>query len=236
MGGGSRQSKIAINPANPFGRQPLTTTSETFDDHFPNSVNLSISRFSMDIDDIFPGQSPDGGGPTMYNPTVITEVPSLLPSFNESQRPSIMSDKWALPLAQVLTSGTNSPLDYSPNPEAVSPRYVEDVPDLVDFAATSKIVKRKPIGPRPSKVVSDLAAASKRLLGTFDTSNESLKLVGRSSLDMDNTARDHLYHNVTPQADGLYHCPWEKDPNFLCQHKPEKLKCNYEYETYVLFS
>jgi hypothetical protein len=59
------------------------------------------------------------------------------------------------------------------------------------------------------------------------------KLIGRSSLDIDNTARDHyLYHNVTPQADGLYHCPWEKDPNSNCQHKPQKLKCNYEYKLY----
>lgn len=41
------------------------------------------------------------------------------------------------------------------------------------------------------------------------------------------SARDHaLYKNVTPQADGLFHCPWEGQPN--CNHKPEKLKCNYD--------
>jgi hypothetical protein len=41
------------------------------------------------------------------------------------------------------------------------------------------------------------------------------------------SARDHaLYKNAVPQADGLFHCPWEGQPS--CNHKPEKLKCNYE--------
>lgn len=40
-------------------------------------------------------------------------------------------------------------------------------------------------------------------------------------------ARDHpLYRTAFPQSDGLYHCPWEGQSN--CNHKPEKLKCNYE--------
>ncbi len=41
------------------------------------------------------------------------------------------------------------------------------------------------------------------------------------------SARDHfLYKNAYPQADGLFHCPWEGEAT--CNHKPEKLKCNYE--------
>lgn len=41
------------------------------------------------------------------------------------------------------------------------------------------------------------------------------------------SARDHpLYKNAQPQADGLYHCPWEGE--MTCNHKPEKLRCNYE--------
>lgn len=40
------------------------------------------------------------------------------------------------------------------------------------------------------------------------------------------TTRNHpLYHNVSTHADGFYHCPWEGQAG--CQHKPEKLKCNY---------
>ncbi|KAI1003257.1 hypothetical protein K3495_g4948 [Podosphaera aphanis] len=55
------------------------------------------------------------------------------------------------------------------------------------------------------------------------------RINGRQGLELDNTAREHpLYHNVSPQADGFYHCPWEKDPVVSCQHKPEKLKCNYD--------
>ena len=42
------------------------------------------------------------------------------------------------------------------------------------------------------------------------------------------SARDHpLYKDVQPLADGLYHCPWEGTS--VCNHKAEKLKCNYEY-------
>ncbi|KAF6839741.1 C2H2 transcription factor [Colletotrichum plurivorum] len=41
------------------------------------------------------------------------------------------------------------------------------------------------------------------------------------------SARDHpLYKSATPQADGLFHCPWEGESS--CNHKPEKLKCNYD--------
>lgn len=39
--------------------------------------------------------------------------------------------------------------------------------------------------------------------------------------------RDHaLYKQAVPHADGMFHCPWEGDES--CNHKPEKLKCNYE--------
>lgn len=48
--------------------------------------------------------------------------------------------------------------------------------------------------------------------------------------EVDNVARDHPYYQTAAQGpDGLYHCPWETmDPP--CNHKPEKLKCNYEYD------
>ena len=38
---------------------------------------------------------------------------------------------------------------------------------------------------------------------------------------------DPLYKNAYPNlTDGLYHCPFEGTSG--CNHKPEKLKCNYE--------
>ncbi|KAK8007153.1 hypothetical protein PG989_001143, partial [Apiospora arundinis] len=40
-------------------------------------------------------------------------------------------------------------------------------------------------------------------------------------------ARGHqLYKNAAPWADGLFHCPWERQPS--CNHQPAKLKCNYD--------
>ncbi|KAI1268564.1 hypothetical protein F5Y18DRAFT_415270 [Xylariaceae sp. FL1019] len=49
----------------------------------------------------------------------------------------------------------------------------------------------------------------------------------RPSGDGESTARDHpLYKSATLHNDGLFHCPWEGDQN--CNHKPEKLKCNYD--------
>ena len=39
-------------------------------------------------------------------------------------------------------------------------------------------------------------------------------------------AREHQYYSIGPKDDGLYHCPFGNDGD--CQHKPEKLKCNYE--------
>jgi hypothetical protein len=95
---------------------------------------------------------------------------------------------------------------------------------------TGDRVTRKPMGPRHSKVVGDIAAAHSRqqLLGTSDLNEETLKLTSRSSLDDNNAARLHpLYQNVKPGPDGFYHCPWEGQSS--CQHKAEKLKCNYEY-------
>ena len=50
----------------------------------------------------------------------------------------------------------------------------------------------------------------------------------RSNSESSDSARDHyLYKNAACSDDGLYHCPWEGKSQ--CNHKPEKLKCNYEY-------
>jgi hypothetical protein len=41
-----------------------------------------------------------------------------------------------------------------------------------------------------------------------------------------NTARSHEFYSRRPKKDGLYHCPYASEGQ--CDHKPEKLKCNYE--------
>lgn len=196
---------------------------------------------------IIVNQGPVPADSLTYHSGSIIESPTLWDNngieFLDSQRssPTQLEDPWSLPLPQMATSATNSPFQHSPSIDGISPRYVQDLPHLVELApyTTGDRVTRKPIGPRPSKVASDMAAASRRQHfqgnhpGTSEASDESFKFGGRSSLDLDNTARDHfLYQNVTPQADGLYHCPFEKEPGSNCQHKPEKLKCNYEYDPF----
>ena len=141
-------------------------------------------------------------------------------------------EDWVLPPQQMMTSATNSPLNYSPSLKSLCPRYIRDFPDLVDFTPylAGDRSMRKPAGARQSKVISDLASREPRIQGTSEASNESFRMVGRSSLEINNNARDHpLYQNIAPKADGLYHCPWEGQDG--CMHKPQKLKCNYEYDS-----
>jgi len=209
------------------------------------STGPSFAPFTTTAEEAFSftaGSNPLGSqGPVsqepMYNPGTIDSSSMLwddaATNFLDSPGSSPIEPENAWPVApfqQVLTSTTNSPMTYSPSLEGLSPRYVQDFPDLVELPpyTTGDRVTRKPMGPRQSKVASDLAANSRqqRLLGS-DASDDSFRLVGRSALEFDNTARDHpLYHNVTAGPDGLYHCPWEGQPS--CQHKAEKLKCNYE--------
>jgi hypothetical protein len=170
--------------------------------------------------------------------SVIFESPTLWDNGNDfldSRGSSPVLEPWTLPLPQ-MASATNSPLENSPSIEGLSPGYAQDFPDLVElppYTTTGDRVMRKPVGPRPSKVASDMASRHQHLPATSENSITGPSIGGSNLAEPDNTARDHpLYHNVTPHADGLYHCPWENKPEANCQHKPEKLKCNYEYDPF----
>jgi hypothetical protein len=168
----------------------------------------------------------------LYYNNRIVESPILLDNSvdflesRESPSPTLFKSPWALP-PQIMSPAPSSASGYSP-----SPTYVPDYPYSVEnlpYVTTGDRVMRETVGQRKQQ----------RLPGTSASSHESLKLVGCNSLELDNTARNHpLYNNVTPHADGLYHCPWENKPEANCQHKPEKLKCNYEYDPifFLLFS
>lgn len=56
----------------------------------------------------------------------------------------------------------------------------------------------------------------------------------RNSESEHRNARDHAYYRLEAQKDGLYHCPLAATEE-RCTHKPEKLKCNYEYEKLNLY-
>jgi hypothetical protein len=168
----------------------------------------------------------------VYNHALMTDSPLLWesgPNIQKSQRSSPGLDDWAVP-PQLITSTSSSPLEYSPRLEDLSPTGIPDFTDATEMPEypPGSRPSRKPVGPRPTKVTSDRASRNCAPTGTSEGPDESLRL-----LELDNSARDHpLYQNVSTHADGLYHCPWENDDP-SCQHKPEKLKCNYEYDPLI---
>jgi hypothetical protein len=216
---GLPHSSVSMTAGQPYSL--FATADDTYASlpNGPSDLSSQMSQASLNLNSAIGCNSP---AQLLWNDNIV--------SGSQRSSPALLED-WVPPYPQMTTSATNSPLDYSPSLEGLSPRYVQDFPDLVDLDpyAIGDRVMRKPVGPRQSKVVSDL----QRQRGTSEASDESFRMVGRSSLDVDNTARDHpLYQNVTPQADGLYHCPWEGQEN--CPHKPEKLKCNYEYDPFSI--
>ncbi|CAK7220424.1 hypothetical protein SBRCBS47491_004184 [Sporothrix bragantina] len=71
------------------------------------------------------------------------------------------------------------------------------------------------------------AASSTGSSSSSNTATAATIQQNRSNSEGGESARDHpLYKSAVCQADGFYHCPWEGDEN--CNHKPEKLKCNYD--------
>ncbi|KAH8820035.1 hypothetical protein F5884DRAFT_865705 [Xylogone sp. PMI_703] len=155
----------------------------------------------------------------IYNPQA-NDAPITWDSqtFMESRKSSPALEDWSM--VPQLTQATNSPIDYSPVLEGKSPRYAQELPEILDlhsYDADSSKSSRKSMGARHSKVTGDI-----------DIHEEPVQVIRRTSGEIDNSARDHpLYHNAAAGPDGLYHCPWEGDAS--CQHRPEKLKCNYEY-------
>jgi len=111
-------------------------------------------------------------------------------------------------------SSTTSPREETSDLKSLSPRFVFNQ-SPVSLNHTHKFVlDRNSRKPANSKA------------GESDLFDDSFQL-SRQTAEMDNVARnDPLYHNAQPGPDGLYHCPWEGDS--ICQHKGEKLKCNYE--------
>lgn len=172
----------------------------------------------------------------IYNPQPSDETPITWDNqtYIESRKSSPALEDWAM--VPQLTRATNSPLDYSPSLEGKSPAYSEELPELLDlpaFDAASSKSSRKSLGVRHPKVAGDILSSRNGRLGDVDGHEEPVQVIRRTSGEMDNSARDHpLYHNATAGPDGLYHCPWEGDAS--CQHKPEKLKCNYEYDPILL--
>ncbi|CCU75568.1 hypothetical protein BGHDH14_bgh01731 [Blumeria hordei DH14] len=162
----------------------------------------------------------------IYNPSTVTES-SLWgdPSFLDSPRPSLALEDWH------IVPINNSSIANSPSVEPSSPVYADDQTQRPIYPQLSiEKSKRKNSGPRQPKAAGETTSFPKRSRAPrSEASDDSYRIIPRSNSELDNSAREHpLYHNASPQADGLYHCPWENEPGSNCQHKPEKLKCNYE--------
>ena len=133
-------------------------------------------------------------------------------SISRSSSPATIDELW------LQTQSPNS----SPELQCQSPRYVlhnhRETNGADSYHPTSISLDRKiSVIPEDLKIIPQL--------------DENLALppayTPRRQPTEGESARDHdLYKKATPFEDGLYHCPWEGQAN--CNHKPEKLKCNYE--------
>ncbi|KAE9374913.1 hypothetical protein N431DRAFT_455629 [Stipitochalara longipes BDJ] len=179
-------------------------------------------------------RSPKSSPTLLKDPRSPKSPPTLLNDpRSRTSSPTLLHDPWALPPPPPPPneSTISSPREYLASPDGIVPRYSQEV-ELPTGTTNSSRVTRK-LGPKQSRVISDLATASRRprVTGSSKASDENLKLIGRSSIDLGNAPREHsLYYNVTPKADGLYHCPFEDDPKANCTHKPSKDRYNYEYD------
>ena len=157
--------------------------------------------------------SPDSHVPDNSSPSSWDQFSN---SISRTPSPATLDDPWL-----------NAPLspDTSPEMSSQSPRYVDDATleshEQLSYYDSCLSSDRKihviPDG-HPGSAISRVE----------DALNLTQAFSGRrSNHEGEAGARDHhLYKTATPQADGLYHCPWEGDAS--CNHKPEKLKCNYE--------
>lgn len=127
-------------------------------------------------------------------------------------------DSW---LSAPLMSSPSHSEHVSPIIQSQSPRYVPQISCASLEPASDETLLYSANG----KFMSDELAGS--VLTIVGDAALPPAFPSRRPTNEGDTARDHpLYKNATPQADGLFHCPWEGETS--CNHKPEKLKCNYE--------
>ncbi|KAI9166659.1 hypothetical protein HJFPF1_02773 [Paramyrothecium foliicola] len=136
-------------------------------------------------------------------------------SISRTSSPATIDEAWL--------SAPLSP-HSSPEIQCQSPRYVGNEHfDTFEFA--SHDVNLNSADRKPTAIPDELSIKALPQLEEALTLPPSF--TSRRHGNEGESARDHaLYKNAVPQADGLFHCPWEGQPS--CNHKPEKLKCNYD--------
>lgn len=140
---------------------------------------------------------------------------SLSPIESRISSPGIPEESW-----------TSAPLETSPQVVSASPVMDGQSPRYVWSAPAEEGCQ--------NLTVANSCSLQRGLLSDDVYGNDMMEnsflppaFSRRSTGDGESTARDHpLYKSAQPSADGLFHCPWEGSSS--CNHKPEKLKCNYE--------
>lgn len=137
------------------------------------------------------------------------------------------TDAWS------ATANAKKTANYSPN-QTQSPRCVSihstDSPTFLTHLCFARTNRKSIV--QNGRVAGDHSTnyqlRGSDASGFYDGPHPGDRGHNHGSVDSDNIPREHpLYQKATTGPDGLYHCPWEgKDPS--CNHKPEKLKCNYE--------
>ncbi|KAI1640142.1 hypothetical protein F4809DRAFT_516663 [Biscogniauxia mediterranea] len=138
---------------------------------------------------------------TAGNSPIATSWGSISPVGSRISSPGLPDDAWSAPMIPMDTSPAHTN-DSSPVMNGISPGGLD-----------------RPMG-LMSTDDANIALAD-------DMFSLPPSFTRRSSGDGESSARDHpLYKNAYPKPDGLFHCPWEGQAS--CNHKPEKLKCNYD--------
>ncbi|KAI1769097.1 hypothetical protein GGR53DRAFT_278589 [Hypoxylon sp. FL1150] len=185
-----------------------SVSSQMFYPTLPMSVNLTADGLPYSPAVLTPGMGQQHIDPTQMqlnydtnftgNSPAATTWSSLSPVESRISTPGLPDDAWSVPL-DASPALTN---DSSPIMDGISPSLDRQM----GLMSTED--------PNGAILADDMFA----LPPAFTR---------RSSGDGESSARDHpLYKNAYPKADGLFHCPWEGQSS--CNHKPEKLKCNYD--------
>ncbi|KAL7626170.1 hypothetical protein AAE478_002940 [Parahypoxylon ruwenzoriense] len=188
-----------------------SVSSQMFYPTLPMSVSLSADGLPYSPAMITPGMAQQHIDPTHMqlnfdanltgNSPAATTWSSLSPVESRISTPGLPEDGWSLPMNASPTHSSNS----SPIMDGTSPREPISLDRQMGMMTTED----------PNGVLAD------------DMFSLPPSYTRRSSGDGESSARDHpLYKSAYPKSDGLFHCPWEGQAN--CNHKPEKLKCNYD--------
>lgn len=136
-------------------------------------------------------------------------------SVSRSSSPATIEDTWL--------SAPLSP-HSSPEIQCQSPRYV--LLETCDYEGASSYHSDSFSIDRKITISDDLNGKPLPQLDETLSLPPPFTAPRRQSNEGESARDHHLYKSATPMADGLYHCPWEGQAT--CNHKPEKLKCNYE--------